>query len=183
MVGLDALIETRFRNAVLSWLLVAVLAVSVAVDLLNDEVLWASFTAVVIAVALVPTVVASDATVTVSWEILLVSAVPALARLADVFVDPLGYLSVAALGLLVVAEIDQFTPARLPGWFAAAMVVMTTMSVASSWVIVRYFANLSFGTAFATSIDALMVELIVASGIGLGFGVLFELGLREARAT
>jgi len=179
MARLDSLIGSGTSNAALSWVFVGILTASISESLLEGDILWALFSAVVITVAVIPAVQSRDYSVMVSWEILLLSALPAFARLVDAFTTPLGYLSVAALGLLVVAEIDQFTPARMAGWFAGALVIMTTMSVASSWIILRYFANRLLGTAFVTTVDALMWDLIVASTVGIVFGVVFELVFRE----
>lgn len=183
MARMDSMVDTQASNAAVSWVLVAVVVGSVIESLLEGEVLWAGFLAVVVTVALVPGVVTMDYTVMVSWEVLFLSGLPALAMLVDAFVSPFGYLSVAALGLLVVAEIDRFSSARMPGWFAASLVVMATMSVGSVWAIVRYFSNRWLATAFETTVDALMWDLIIASAVGIVFGVLFELVLRTREAV
>lgn len=183
MAGPDFLVDVGPSNATLSWLLIAILVAAVVANLVNGAILWAGFFSVVIAIALVPVVFTRNASIMVSWEILLLSVLPALAQVSGVFARPLGYLSVAALGLLVVAEINQFTSARLPGWFLAVFVVMTTMSVASVWTIVRYAANLMVGTNFVTTVDALMWDLVVASSVAVGFGVLFQIGLGRVEAT
>lgn len=174
-----SVLNIRPPNAILAWLLLGALAASVAETLLEGELLWAGFGVVTIAVALVPPILAMDRTVMVSWNVLLLSALPAFTHVLDVFSPLVGYVSVAALGLLVVAEIDQFSTARLPNWFAATLVVMATMTVASLWVSVRFFANRWLDTSFVTSVDALMWGLVAASAVGIGFGVLFELGIRE----
>lgn len=176
MVGLDSLVRDRPSNAALAWALVAVLVGTAVERLLAADLYWAGFAALVIAVALVPVVV-RDERVTVSWPVLALAALPALARVVGVFRPPLGYLAVAALGLLVVAEVDRFTTAQMPGWFAAAMVVMATMTAASLWTTVRYAANYLAATPIPP-VDALMWDLVIATGVGLGFGLLFELTLR-----
>lgn len=180
---MDSIVDTDAANAAVSWVLVAVLVGSVVESLLEGELLWAGFFAGVVTVALVPVVLTRDWTVMVSWEVLFLSALPASALLADTFPRTLGYLAVAALGLLVVAEIDRYSSARMPGWFAALLVVMATMSVGSVWTIVRYVANRWLATAFETTVEALMWDLIVATAVGIAFGVLFELVLRTREAV
>lgn len=171
-------------NAILAWILLAGLSVSVAGNFVGDELLWALFGTATILIALVPPLLAKNPTVMVSWKVLLLSVLPALTHVLNVFIPLLGYVSIAALGLLIVSEIDQFTSARLPNWLAAALVVMATMTVASFWVSVRFFSNLWLGTSFVTSVEALMWGLIAATAIGVGFGILFGGWLRseEARA-
>jgi len=183
MARVDSLVTGRLSNATVAWTLVAVLVASTVWSLLAGDPLWALFSAAVIAIAVVPAVTATDPSVTVSWPILLLSALPAIARPAGIFVKPLGYGSVAALGLLVVAEIDRFSAAEMPGWVAAVLVVMTTMSVASTWAVVRYLANVAVGTAFFTSTEALMWDLVVASTTGVVAGAVFERWLRGEEAV
>lgn len=178
MARVDSLVTGRLSNATVAWTLVAVLVASTVWSLLAGDPLWALFSAAVIAIAVVPAVTATDPAVTVSWPILLLSALPAIARPAGLFVQPLGYVSVAALGLLVVAEIDRFSAAEMPGWVAGVLVLMTTMSVASTWAVVRYLANVAVGTAFFTTTEALMWDLVVASATGAVAGAVFERWLR-----
>jgi len=165
--------DGQHRNAALSWALVLVLVATVAESLLDGEMLWAGFSATVVAVALVPAVVSRDPTVLVTWEVLLLSALPGFANLIDVFVEPLGYVAVAALALLVVAEIHAFSSARMAPWFAALFVVLTTLTVAAAWAIVRYAADVAVGTAYLDTGNALMWELVAATGVGIAAGLLF----------
>lgn len=183
MTRLDSLVARGPSNATIAWLLVAGLVASTVERLLAGDPLSAGFSATVVTVALVPAVLSRDPTVMVSWPVLLLSALPPLARVLGVFVQPLAYLSVAALGLLVVAEIDRFTSARMPPWFAVAMVVMATMSVASTWAAVRYLANVALGTDYFTTAAALMWDLVAASATGVLAGVAFEAAFRAQEAT
>lgn len=175
----DGLVDTALLNAALSWTLVGVMSINVGVSLIDSDILWAGFGVAVIIIAILPAVISADVSVMVAWEVLLICACPALARLAGVGSGPLEYLSLAALGLLAVAEIDRFSSALMPSWFAATFVVMATMSFASVWAIVQYFANRWLGTAFATTVEALMWDLVVASVAGLTMALIFEGFLRD----
>lgn len=174
MGSLDSLLSGRPANAVLSWTLVAVLVATAVQRLLAGDVRWVGYAALVIAVAVVPAVV-RGVPVVASWPVLSLAALPAVARSLGVFTRPMGYLSVAALGLLVVAEIDAFSVAEMPGWFAAALVAMATMTAASSWTVVRYGARRLLEPAAVPGVDAIMWDLVVASAVGLAIGGLFAL--------
>lgn len=178
MVSLSPLFDRYLPNAVSSWVLVGVLVATVVERLLAGEPHQASFAAVAVAIALVPAVHARDPAVMPAWPVLAFSALPALALAVGAFVDLFAYVAVAALGLLAVAEIDQFSAARMPGWFAAAMVVMATMTVASTWTIVRYGASRWLDAPFVPGVNALMWDLVLATAVGLAAGILFELALR-----
>lgn len=172
-------IDQHPRNAAISWALLAIVGASAVESLLEGTYLWAGFYAVVVGVAVAPAVVARSPTVLVSWEILLLSALPAITQLVDVFVRPLTYLAIAALALLVVAELDAFTAARLTTDFAAFTVVLTTLSVASSWTIAQYAADVALGTSYLGEMDAVMWDLVIASGVGIAAGALFALYCAE----
>lgn len=161
-------------NAALSWSLIALLLVSAAESLAEDALLWAGFSVVVVGTALGPAVVARSPSVLVSWEILALSAIPAATRLVDVFAEPTAYLSLAALALLVVAQIDAFTTAELTPRFAAVMVALATLSVAGFWGIAQFAADAHLGTSYLAGETELMVDLVVASAVGIGAGVAFE---------
>ncbi|WP_123539129.1 hypothetical protein [Halosimplex salinum] len=169
-----SLVEDRSRNAVVSWSLVAVLSVVVVLDVLRGDLLWAVFTAVVVAVAALPAVVTRDRSVVVSWEALALATVPLVARLAGRSVELLTYVSVATLALLVALEIVAFTDAEMPPWFAVTFVVMTTMTVAALWAVVQYHADALLGTELLSSRTALMWDLLGATGVGIAAGVVFE---------
>lgn len=172
-------IDQHPRNAAVSWALITIVTASVGESLLEGTYLWAGFYAVVVGVAVAPAVVARSPTVLVSWEILLLSALPAITQLVDVFVRPLTYLAIAALALLVVTELDAFTAARLTTDFAAFTVVLTTLSVASTWTIAQYASDVALGTSYLGEMDAVMWDLVIASGVGVAAGALFALYCAE----
>lgn len=161
-------------NAGLSWLLVAVLAVVAITDLLTGEWLWAGFSAVLVALALVPAVATDDPMVFVTWEALLLATLPVAAQLVDGFADPMTYVSVATMALLVAVQLSAFSETRMPPWFAVAFVVMTTMTVAAVWAIVQFHADALLGTSFIPGRRELMWDLVGATAAGLGAGLVFE---------
>ncbi|PSP74829.1 hypothetical protein BRC70_01940 [Halobacteriales archaeon QH_6_68_27] len=185
MAKLRSLIEERTRNAALSWVLIAVLLVVAVTDALVGQWLWVGFSGAVIAVALVPAVAARDPTVVVSWEALLLATVPIAAQVVGGFVDPLTYVSVATLSLLIAVQLVTFSETRMPPWFAVAYVIMTTMAVAAVWAIVQYYADQFLGTSFVPGRKELMWDLVGATAAGLATGLVFEFYFkrRPAKAT
>ena len=175
MSARSGLLSYRTTNAVLAWVVVAVLAVVAVERALLGELLWAGMAVVVIAVALVPPVLARRPTEMLSWEVLALSALPAVIRLFDLLVDVMAYLSVAALALAIVAELDAFTPVDMTPGFSVVFVVVVTMAVAGLWTIGRYFSDAFLGTALIGGANEAMWDLVAATAIGLVAGVFFEL--------
>jgi predicted tellurium resistance membrane protein TerC len=130
-------VEDRPVNAILSWVLVGSLALGAVADGLAGDWLWTGFALTIVAVATVPPVVTGDPSVIVSWEALLLTTLPLAAQFVDGFVDPLTYVSVATLALLVAVELVTFSETRMAPWFAVPVVVMTTMTVAGIWGVVQ----------------------------------------------
>lgn len=174
MARLRGLVESRSLNAAVTWTLVGALVAGTLASLVAGDLLWAVFGASVVAVALVPTVILRDESAVVSWEPLALAAVPVVARWAGLFVTPMAYLSVAALALLVAVEIDSFSAAEMPPWFAVLFVVLTTLTVAGLWGILQYYSDALLGTSFLAGRVALMWELVGATAAGVGAGVLFH---------
>lgn len=183
MARLSALVESRPLNAAITWILVGLLVAGTVASLVLGDLLWAVFGATVVAVALIPTVHSRDSTVLVAWEPLALAAIPLAARWTGLFVTPMTYLSVAALALLVVVEIDAYSSAEMPPWFAVLFVVLTTLTVAALWSVLQYFSDVVLGTAFLAGRVALMWELVGATGAGVGAGLLFHLYFHETEST
>lgn len=175
MGRLRSLAGERSLNAVLSWGLVGILALVAAADVVTGRWLWAGFSVTVIAVALVPAVVTGERAEIVNWEALLLATLPLAAQLVDRFADPMTYVSVATLALLVAVQLVRFSETEMPPWFAVTFVVMATMTVAAVWAIVQYHADTFLGTSFVPGREELMWDLVGATAGGLVAGVIFEL--------
>lgn len=177
--GKDAL-ERLFRsgrvNAVLSWLLVGVLALAFVESALEFDRQWLVFTAAVIAIVLFPTAAYGDWRVMLPWELLLVALLPVLAR--AVFGGEVGlfasYVAVAGLALIVTVELHMFTTLDVTHWFAVAFVVLTTMASTAAWTILRWNFDRAFGTSYLTTNEALMAEWLWVTAAGFAAGLLFD---------
>jgi len=179
MARIAVTLESRSTNAATAWLLVAGLSVGGLVSVVTGDLLWAVYAGVVITVALVPVALTRDASTLVSWDVLALAALPVLAQRLGVVAEPLTYLSVAALALLVAVEVDAFSAAEMPHWFAVLFVVLTTLSVASLWAVLQYASDLWLSTEFLVGRVPLMWDLVAAAVTGVGAGVAFELYFRR----
>jgi len=166
----DDALQRLFRdgrtNAVLAWLVVAVLA----------AVFVESALGVVGAVVLVPPVAYREWRVMLPWELLVVAAFPILVRgVAGGTVGTFAtYVALAGLALLVVVELHMFTSLEVTHWFAVAIVVMTTLAAVAAWTIFRWNADRLLGTAFLADNESLMIEWLYVGLAGVAAGVLFD---------
>ncbi|WP_254545045.1 hypothetical protein [Halomarina pelagica] len=168
-------------NAGLSWTLVGVVALVAIRNVLTDDPLWAGFAAVVAVVSIVPAVLLRSARSMLPWEVVLLAALPLLARpfgppgVSDVAT----YLAVAAIALIVAVELHVFTPVEMSYGFAIFFVVVTTMAAAGIWAVVRWVADVYLGTGFQLDQRALMLEFVASTAAGVVAGVLFEFYFRR----
>jgi hypothetical protein len=194
---LRTVIESQRLNALLAWSLVGLLVVGVAVNLAWGSVVWASFTAAVAALAVVPAVRYRNPWTMLPWEVLLLASLPVVGR-TFVAGQRLGgvvltgrlttYLAVAAVALVVAVELDVFTAVRMNEAFALLFVVVTTMAAAGVWAVVQWAADLFLGTALlldgrpeSVIERELMWDFVAATVTGLLAGVLFEFYFRRRR--
>jgi len=180
--GLDRIIRTRQGNAVLAWSLVGVVALVGGVSLATGELLWAVFAATLLVIAAHPAVALRTPYAMPPWEVVLIAALPTLARLfATTLVGGqiAAYLSVAALALLFAVDLDSFTPVEMNDAFAVLFVVVTTMATAGVWAVVRWIADLTLGTGFITSEHTLMLEFVASTVAGVLAGAVFVVYFRQ----
>lgn len=163
-------------NAVLSWLLVGVLAMVLVESFLETDRHWIVFVAVTGGIVLLPPVAYGDWQVMLPWELLVVALLPVLVR--GLFGGEVGtfatYLALAGVALVVTVELHMFTDLQLTHWFAVTLVVMTTMAAGAAWTIVRWTMDIVFETSFLTTNEALMLEWSAVTLAGFVAGILFD---------
>ncbi|WP_435319056.1 hypothetical protein [Haloarchaeobius sp. TZWSO28] len=81
--------------------------------------------------------------------------------------------SLAAVALLGVALLQQFTSLRMTTSFGRLFVAVSTMGLTGFWGIARWFATDAFGVTLVTTNDRLMYEFAIASVAGIVVAVLF----------
>jgi hypothetical protein len=196
MVEVDVarLLRDERLNAALAWVVVGGIVLTAAGTLLAGELLWAVFAAAVAALAVLPPVAFRSRAVMLPWEVLALAALPVLGRsLATVRVtsDVATYLSVAALALIVAVELHTFTDVSMSPSFAVVFVAIATTATAGVWAVVRWAADLALGTTLlldptlteAAVERGLMLEFVASTVAGVLAGVVFEFYVRRrARA-
>lgn len=172
-------LDYEVTNAVLAWAIVGVLGVATAWSTLAGAPLTAGVAAAVVAVAVVPPVLARDPSRTVPWEVLALAALPVAALATGVVDASAAFLAVAVLALVVAVELDAFTTVEMTPDFAVAFVVVVTMAVAGLWAIAAFAADALLGTSLLAGLNALMWELILATVVGVVTGLVFEVYVRR----
>lgn len=179
MSARSGLLSYRVANAVAGWAVVAVLAVVAVERARSGELLWSGMAVAVIAVALVPPVLSRRPATMIAWEVLALAALPTLARILDVLGEPMAYVSVATLALVIVAELDAFTAVEMTPGFAIGFVVVVTMGVAGLWTIAQYFSDVYLGTSMLVDANGAMWDLVGATAVGVVAGIVFEVYFRR----
>ena len=187
--ALSDLFRSGRMNAMIAWALVGALVLVLFESLLDADWVWVLFVGVTGTIVVFVSLTYRDWRMMLPWELLFLALLPIVTR--AVLGGELGtfayYLSVAALALLIIVQLDMFTPLKLTHWFAVVIVVMTTMAAAAVWAIVRWNMDVYLGTTFllepgVSQVDAntqLMVEFAWVTAAGLAAGVLFDAYFRR----
>lgn len=175
------LLADERTNAAIGWACVGVAAAVAARSLVVGDLLWAIFATAVVVLALVPPVVVRSPRVMLPWEVLALAAFPVL---VDGFTgqtvgDLTGYLSVAALALVLAVDLDVFSGVEMNDAFAVLFVVVTTMATAGVWAVTRWVADGVLATGFIRSEEALMWEFVASTVAGIGAGLVFAFYVRR----
>lgn len=179
---LEGLIADGRTNATVAWVLIVVIVGIGLAELLTGGILWMTFAATLVALAVLPPVAFRSAHAMLPWEVLLLAALPVLGmainadRLTGHFA---AYLSVAAIALVLAVELHSFTTVRMTPSFAVVLVIVGTMAAAGLWALLRWSAEKTLGIPFMAGHDAVMWEFVYSALAGLGAGVVFELYFRR----
>lgn len=168
-------------NAVLAWLIVAVLVTVFIESLLDFDRLWIVFVGFSGGVILLPPIAKRDVRTMLPWELLVLAMLPILVR--GIFGGQIEtfsmYLSIAGLALIITVELHMFTNLRVTHWFAIGLVVLATLATVAVWTILRWNADLYLGTRFLTDNTALMIEWIYVTLAGLAGGIIFDVYFKD----
>mgnify|MGYP006274164257 CR=1 FL=1 len=175
-IGSDILYESKTRNFILS-MMASLAFLTVCIDtFLNEQYAWFGLSLFVLMLSILPAVAYRD-TVSAPWEILFIAALPFLHKIAGIQLlsnAAVSYISVSAVALLVVVELEEFTSLRTNAFFAVFLTAVVTVAMAGFWALMRWFSDLYLGTALITSEEHLMWEFTAATAIGIVFGLLFH---------
>jgi len=188
------LMRDQRTNAVVAWLVVALILAAVVGSLVEGDLLWAAFTWTLALITLLPPLSYRNVSAMLPWEIVLLAALPVVGRLfatVPVTGNLATYLSVAAVALIVAVELQLFTPVRMTPRFAVVTVGVATMATAGVWAVVRWGADQTLGTEFILDPalsehaieEALMWEFVASTLAGVGAGVVFGLYINYKLGT
>jgi len=178
------LLRDRRVNAVLAWLVVALILAVAAGSVVQGELLWAGFTGALACLVLFPPLTYRNSQAMLPWEIVLLAALPVVGRLfttVPVTGNLATYLSVAAVALIVSVELQLFTAVKMTPRFAVVFVGVTTMAAAGIWAVARWAVDRTLGTTFILDPalsehaieEALMWQFVASTVAGIGAGVFF----------
>ena len=172
----DRLFRDGRTNAVVAWLLVAVLAGVFVTSVARTDLQWVLFTAFVAGVVLLPPVAYREWRVMLPWELLVLALLPILVR--GLVGGTLGtfatYVALAGVALLVVVELHTFTTLQVTHWFAVVLVVLTTLAAVAAWTVFRWNADNLLGTNYLVDNETLMMEWLYVTLAGVVAGLLFD---------
>ncbi|MFC6717659.1 hypothetical protein ACFQGT_03745 [Natrialbaceae archaeon GCM10025810] len=180
--ALETLIADGRTNAALAWVLIVAIAAIGVAESVTGGFLWATFSAALVALAVVPPLAFRSPYEMLPWEVLLLAGAPVLGMAlgAEGLTGHVtSYLSVAAIALVLAVELQAFTSVRMTPSFAVVFVVVATMAAAGLWALLRWVADQTLGIPFAADHDAVMWEFVYSSAAGFGAGVIFELYFRR----
>lgn len=181
----ESLFEDGRTNAVIAWLVVAIYLIVLVESLLSVDLAWVVFTAGALVVLLAPPATERSPHAMLPWELVVLASFPVVVRTLDI--SALSntfsmYLSIAALALLVTAELHVLTEVRVTHWFAIVTVVLTTLAGAGLWAIARWWLDDLVNAAYLSTNEDLMREFVWVLLAGLVAGLLFDLYFRRRAA-
>ncbi|WP_226041345.1 hypothetical protein [Natrinema sp. DC36] len=171
---LERIVNDERTNAVISWLLLGIVALGAIESLLRNVLIWGGFVLVVVAVAAVPAVTTRDWTAMVPWPLLSVAALAVGAGLVGFPFETTAYLVIATLALIVVVELETFTSVELSRRFTVAFAVLTTMALQALWTVAQFYSDSWLGTDFLHSQTELQWDFVIVTVVGLVMGGLFQ---------
>jgi hypothetical protein len=173
VVALDALLNSARINAIVGWATVGVMVIGAVESFLTNAVLWGGFSLLLVAVASLPALTTGDWMAMVPWPLLFGAAVAVIVRAIELFSETAGYLAIATFALLMVVELDVFTPVELGRRFAVVFGVLTTMAIETLWIIVQFYSDQWLGTEFLSTQTELQEDIVIVTVVGFVLGGFF----------
>ena len=170
VTSLEPLVHGGRTSALVAWVLTGVVALVAAERLLTNALLWGGFALFAVIVVVMPAVATGDWTTMVPWPILLVLALAVIGGAFGRYGETAGFFAVATLALVVVVELDAFTPVEMSRRFAVAFAVLTTLALQGIWTIAQFYSDRWLGTEFLRSQRELQWDIVVVTAVGLVMG-------------
>lgn len=177
----DWFVRNTRVNAILTWVLVGLLTLTVVGSVLQELFAQAVIAGVAVAVAVVPAVVERSWKHAMPWPLVFLASLPQALGLfgLDFVADVLVGIGLAALALLGVVALQMTTTVRMTPSFAIVFVTIATLAVTGLWAVGSAASAAVFGTAFVESNDQLMTIFTAAALGGVGTGLVFRWTFRR----
>lgn len=150
--------------------MITIVIVGAAGSILTGSLLWGGFLLFVAFIASLPAIATQNWTALVPWPLLSVAAISAVARIAEIYSEPTGYLAIATLAFVVVVELDVFTSVELGRRFAIGFGVLTTLAIEALWIIAQFYSDRWLGTDFLSTQTELQEDIVIVTAVGFTIG-------------
>lgn len=172
-------IKNASVNAVLAWVLTALLGVTAALHFLFGSLVVVGIAATATVVAVVPAVVLRSWRRTVPWPLLALAVLALLVGFGPSFLGD----TIVALAMLVVVTLQLTTPVRMTPDFAIGFVVIATLGTAGLWALGSAASARYLGTSFVETNEQLMIVFTATLLASLVAGVVFRWYFRRQLAA
>lgn len=167
---LDRPIHGERVTAVVGWGLIAVMAAAAVESFLTGAPLWGLFSSAFVLLAALPALMSREWTAMAPWVLLLVATAAVVSRAVELHSEAAGFVAIATLAVLVVVELETFTPVTLSRWFALSFAVMTALASHSLWIIAQFCSDAWLGTTFLSTQTELQEDIVMVSVVALVLG-------------
>lgn len=155
------------------------MAMATSAYVATNEAIWGGFSVLVAVVIAAPAIATRDWTAMAPWPLLSVAAIAVIARVAGLYPEAAGYVAIATFALVVVVELDVFTPIHLSRRFAVGFAVLTTLAIEAVWIVVQFFSDRWLGTGYLSTQTELQEDIVIVSAVSFAIGVIFYWYLRR----
>lgn len=184
MVGQIAdMVEVERRNALVARLFTGFVFMSALRAAVGWDLVWGGFASAVLLLAVLPAFRFGSSRVMLPWEAIALASLPLLGRFlgAQSLQHPIAvYGAIAAIALMVAAELVLFTPVRMTPRFAVAFVALTTIASAGVLAVAQWLVERFVGWGVLPGERTVMLGFVAATGTGLAAGLLFDMYFRRS---
>ncbi|MFB6203576.1 MAG: hypothetical protein ABEK01_03740 [Candidatus Nanohaloarchaea archaeon] len=150
---------------------------------LRGEVVLPIWCIALIVPAVLPPLLLRDASRMVPWEVLLIASLPQIQAFLGIEIlgsSAVNYVSAAAMSLLVVVNLEEFSGFSATPDFAVIFLTVSTVAWAGTWAVIRWLLDVYLSFSLLPSATILMWEFTGATVAGVLAGIFFH-GYLEGR--
>lgn len=147
-------------------------------SLVSFRILWAAFTGALLLAIVLPPLANRNLNLMLPWELILISAIPVLARFSSFSAlssQVATYFALATFSLIIIVELDIFTSLKLNSSFAIALVLTGTLALGALWSLLQFWYGEFTSIQYIPDNTALMYDYLNITLTGLMAGIAFDL--------